>query len=415
VFSGISYSDLAWASSLGFAAVGGNNGHDGNSAAPLLNNPDAVEDFAWRSLYTAAIHGQALTKQFYKNGYKKAYYSGCSTGGRQGWKLAQSFPDLFDGILTGAPALYFSNLLSWIVHYYPLTGPPGSATFVTAPQWGAVQDLVYRQCDTIDGAKDGILEDPSRCHPVLDSLKCSASNSNTTTCLTPTQFKTVLASYFSYQGTHGQILSPSIEPGVEAEEPNNFYNGQPYYSADWWKYAIYNNPDWDPITFTPRDAEYAIAKNPGDIQTSNANLGPFQKHGGKVLGYHGQADTVVTPYISTKYYDAVSATMKLNPHQLDDFFRLFRIGGMNHCGGGNGPTAIGNSQQSSTDYSPENNVLMALVRWVEHDVPPEFVRGKSVTFDGTVAYSRKHCRYPKHNIHFGSKEYTDENSWKCID
>lgn len=45
----ISYGDLAYSASLGFASVGANNGHNGTSGGAFYNNEDVVKDFAWRS------------------------------------------------------------------------------------------------------------------------------------------------------------------------------------------------------------------------------------------------------------------------------------------------------------------------------------------------------------------------------
>ena len=102
--SGIQHDDLDYAASLGFAAVGANNGHDGITGEPFYNNPDVVADFAWRSLHTGVVVGKQLVETFYGAPHNKSYYLGCSTGGRQGFKAVQDFPDDFDGVVAGAPA-----------------------------------------------------------------------------------------------------------------------------------------------------------------------------------------------------------------------------------------------------------------------------------------------------------------------
>ena len=45
----IKYEDLAYTSGLGFSAVGTNNGHNGTSGKPFLNNAEVVEDFVYRA------------------------------------------------------------------------------------------------------------------------------------------------------------------------------------------------------------------------------------------------------------------------------------------------------------------------------------------------------------------------------
>lgn len=99
----IQYPDLAYAASFGFATVGANNGHNGTSGYAFYKNPDVVHDFVERSLHTGVVIGKEVTKQYYGAAHKKSYYLGCSTGGRQGFKAVQSYPDDFDGVLAGAP------------------------------------------------------------------------------------------------------------------------------------------------------------------------------------------------------------------------------------------------------------------------------------------------------------------------
>ncbi|KAL7267199.1 hypothetical protein RUND412_010226, partial [Rhizina undulata] len=44
----IKYADVSYGTSLGFATVGTNNGHNGDTGAPFENNPSTLEDFARR-------------------------------------------------------------------------------------------------------------------------------------------------------------------------------------------------------------------------------------------------------------------------------------------------------------------------------------------------------------------------------
>lgn len=45
----VSYKDIAYGSSLGFASVGANNGHNGTSGGAFYNRPEVVADFSYRS------------------------------------------------------------------------------------------------------------------------------------------------------------------------------------------------------------------------------------------------------------------------------------------------------------------------------------------------------------------------------
>ena len=99
--AGIQYADLAFGTQFGFATVGANNGHDGDTGK-YFTNTEVLEDFAYRSVHTGAMVGKEITSLFYDQGFNKSYYFGCSTGGREGYKSVQAFPEDFDGALTGA-------------------------------------------------------------------------------------------------------------------------------------------------------------------------------------------------------------------------------------------------------------------------------------------------------------------------
>jgi len=99
----VAYPELSYMASMGFAVVGTNNGHNGTSGKAFYNNADIVHDFASRAIHTSAIVGKQVTKAYYGEEHKKSYYTGCSTGGRQGLKSVQEWPEDFDGVIAGAP------------------------------------------------------------------------------------------------------------------------------------------------------------------------------------------------------------------------------------------------------------------------------------------------------------------------
>lgn len=159
--------------------------------------------------------------------------------------------------------------------------------------------------------------------------------------------------------------------------------------------------------------------NPFNIQTFNPNLSAFRKSGGKLIHYHGNEDGIISAEISARYYDLVSKTMNLKPHSIDQFYRFFRISGMGHCGNGNGAHFIGNSQSNlGPSNKPEENVLWALVKWVEEGIAPNYITGTAYVNDsrddGIVDYKRNHCRYPFSNVYRGKGNPKDPNSWACI-
>lgn len=404
---------MAYGTMLGFATVGANNGHNGTSGAAFLNNHEVLADFAYRSLHTGVVVGKKITTQFYPEGYRKSYYLGCSTGGREGWKSVQRFPQDFDGVVSGSPAFNFVNLNSWGLFLNKITGPMGSPTSLTELQWEAVQKEVVRQCDGIDGALDGLIEDPSLCQPILETLICTPQ-ANSSTCLTGTQANSVRQVLSPFYGPDGTLYYPQMNPGVEASSFGLYYNGlPPLYPTQWYQDVVLNNPNWDYTTWTLDDAAIALAQDPFEIETYDANLAGFQNVGGRVLHYHGMQDPLISSESSKLYYRKVAESMNLGPSDLDEFYRFFTISGMAHCAPGTGASYIGQGIGTYVSSDAEDNVLMAMVKWVEEGIAPETVRG-SMMKDNKVEYRRRHCRYPKRNVYRGHGRYEDENAWECI-
>lgn len=152
----IQYPDLSYGSSSGFATVSGNNGHNGSSAMPMYQQPGVLEDYVYRAIYTGGVVGKEVAGAFYGDSVSKSYFMGCSGGGRQGFKMAQSFPDIFDGIIAAAPAINFNNLINFGGWLSTIAGfNTSSPEFVSEYLWQIIHEEVMSQCDGLDGAVDG--------------------------------------------------------------------------------------------------------------------------------------------------------------------------------------------------------------------------------------------------------------------
>lgn len=405
----IFYQDLAYGVSQGFATIGTNNGKNGTSGEGFYQNPAVLEDFAYRSIHLGTKIGKKVTQSFYGKKHKTAYFLGCSTGGRQGFKAAQDFPDDFDGILAGAPAFAMNSLLSWCASFYTYTGPPGSPTFLNSYQWDLVMQDVLRQCDGLDGLIDGVIEDPDLCSYRPESLLCSKSSTNED-CLTGAQAGTVRAFFSDLHGADGALIFPRLQPGAN---PILLGSGSPFpYSVDWFRYVIYSDLEWEP-NFGVDDYAAAIALNPFNIQTWKGDLSAAKESGLKILHYHGLNDQLISSDNSQRYYNHVARTMGLPSSELDHFYRYFRISGFEHCLGGVGASRIGNSLANSVGSEPEDNVLWALVKWVEEGSGPEYVRGLGIRTDNTT-FVRNHCKYPLRNRYRGEGNPDKAESWECV-
>ncbi|PVF96126.1 putative feruloyl esterase [Serendipita vermifera] len=414
----IQYEDLAYTAGRGFSAVATNNGHNGTSGGAFFNQPEVITDFAWRAVYTGVVVGKDITDKFYDAPHRKSYYFGCSTGGGQGWKMVQDFPDLFDGVVVGAPALAFNGLIADSANFYRIPGDASSPTFLPPDLWETVHQGILDQCDELDGLKDGILEDPDLCQFDPTPLLCYNNPGSTEKCLTPAQAIAVLQVFSPVTGANGEFIYPRMNPGSEIISSFILYNGQPFsYSAEWFKYVVYNDSSYDPTQFSLEDASKAVAMNPSDIQTFKGDLSKFRDQGGKILHWHGLADFLISSDISSRYYHQVLETMNTTSDQLDNFYRYFRVSGTGHCSGGEGATKIGqNIDDVSYEDSP-NNILARIVDWVENGNAPETIRGTKFVNDTQslgVSFARNHCKYPARNVYHGDGVTNDETQWTCI-
>ncbi|KAJ4336556.1 Feruloyl esterase [Ascochyta clinopodiicola] len=414
----IKYEDLAYTSGAGFAAAGTNNGHNGTGGLPFYKNADVVEDFAYRALYFGTLVGKQVTKEFYGKAHDKSYYFGCSTGGRQGFKAAQDFSEEFDGIVAGAPAIAFNNLTSWSGSFFRATGTNTSDTFVTSAQWAIVHADVLKQCDELDGYSDGILEYPPLCNYNPSGLLCTGGNKTSNTCLTAKQVQTVKTVLSAVYNDNGDLVYPRLQPGAEILASIILLGGVPFpYTTDWFRYAIYNDTTWSPATLNGSDYDNAARINPSNIQTWKGDLSDAKKNT-KILHWHGQMDAIISSANSPRYYDYVRDTMGLSSDELDSFYRFFTVSGTGHCGGGDGAHVIGQATDEVSTYDPKENILMAIVDWVEKDNAPETLIGTKYVNDTMslgVEFQRAHCKYPKRNQYKGEGDPNVIGSWECVD
>ncbi|KAI0201154.1 feruloyl esterase B [Astrocystis sublimbata] len=427
----VKYEDVAYGAANGFASFGTNNGHDGGSGEAFYQNDDVVIDFSWRALHTSVELGKELASNFFDKAPGKSYYIGCSLGGRQGIGNAEKFPSDFDGIVAGAPAVDFNSLYSFRASFFTITGSSASPDFISGNTWKTtIHDEVMRQCDDIDGVKDGIIEDPVLCHFDAAQLLCKDNATSSTSisggCLTAAQVDIAKRIYGDYTWPNGTLLYPRVNPGGENLASSGLYSGNAYGpSADWFKYAVLGQPSWDPATYTTDDAALAIGKNPGDIATwsSSQTLSAFKDKGGKILSYHGQQDQQISSLNSIRFWkrlagDAGEAGGDLE--KMDAFYRLFRIPGMDHCGGGPGAWTVGQSGTApsySIPFDKEHNVLAAIVDWVEKGEAPDEIVGTKFIEDSAekgVSYLHRHCRYPFRSTYSGSGDPLDMGSWHCV-
>ncbi|KAK7046620.1 carboxylic ester hydrolase [Favolaschia claudopus] len=393
----IDYDDLDYGSSLHFASIGTNNGHDGQSGMPFLGHPEVINDFAFRAVHVEAVVGKQIVDAYYGRPHSKSYYLGCSTGGRQGTQAALKFPDDFDGIVAGAPATDFNHLVHWInmiALYIGAPDPESSTAFITPELWEVVAKEVLRQCDDIDGVQDGIITEPDSCDFRPESLLCAGNESTLGgVCLAEAQIEALRNIYSPIYGRDGKLLFPRYDPGAEGFPADSFIGTIPDRSGEWVKYAVLNDTDFDFREYGLKQAELMDKINPGGIATFDGNMSAFRDRGGKFLTFHGRMDTIIASGNSKRVYDLISRTLQMP--SLDEFYRLFLVPGLSHCIFGPGATRFGQVKRGSNAVNDtSHNILLAMVDWVEGGIAPDTIIG---TADDGIA-TRVHCRYPHRSV-----------------
>ena len=389
------YGPLADGVKRGFATAGTDTGHEGGSASFAMGHPERLPDFAYRAVHEMTVTSKAIIQSFYGSAPRYSYWNGCSTGGRQGLKEAQKFPADFDGIVAGAPANFQTHLHVWSIWVaQQMNKTPDS--YLPPDKLAVLHKAVLQVCDPEDGVKDGLINDPTRCHFDPKTIECKGEDHSA--CLNPAQVAAVAAIYLGPKDAHGKDVFPSFEPGSELGW--NLLAGKQAASvaADSFTYVVYKNPSWDWRSMNLDTDVAAIEKTYGTlIDATDPNMKPFFSHKGKLLLYHGWNDQAIAPLNTVNYYSNVVKNLGGEAKAADDV-RLFMVPGMTHCAGGEGPN----------DFDK----MTAIQDWVEHGKAPEILIASHST-NGAVDRTRPLCVYPKVAKYKGSGSIDDAANFSC--
>src|SRR5262245_20338088 len=158
----IPYPALAAGVQRGYATAATDTGHQGGSGSFVLGHPEKLIDFAYRAVHEMTVKSKAIVEAYYGSGAKFAYWNGCSSGGKQGLKEAQKFPNDFDGIIAGAPANYWTHLMAgaaWAGQAVNKT----EGNYIAPAKYSLIHEAAINSCDSRDGLKDKLIDDPRKC------------------------------------------------------------------------------------------------------------------------------------------------------------------------------------------------------------------------------------------------------------
>ena len=427
---GINWLDMGAGLQYGFAVVSTDTGHNSTSfnGTWALNNPESLTDWGYRAMHGSVTLAKDVASEWYGKDIEYSYYSGCSTGGRQGLKEIQISPESFDGVLAGAPAWWTSHLQTWTVEIGRLSLPATKPEYIPVTLFPAIGAEVLRQCDAVDGVLDGVITKPSACDFNYNALLCTPT-SNPSACLTATQLDTLYTIYHDYVDVNNTFVFPHLELGSEAQwsvllgsnsTPNAL--GIAYVQN-----FLLNDPTWSWEDYDYSIVQLADTLDPGNATADDFDLSPFQARGGKLIQYHGLADGLIPTGSSPYFYNHVYRTLLPCGISLEPWYRLFLVPGMQHCGGSavdapwyfagpNQAGLLGSGVHSVPGFmDARHDALLALMAWVENGTAPGSIiatKFKNDTVSMGVERQRPLCPYPTFAEYVGGN-VNASGSWNC--
>lgn len=407
-FSGGSANGVNQPVSLGYVSGSTDTGHEGGSGSFALDSNgrlkwQLIRDNAHVGIHEMTVAGKALAEAMYGAAPRYSYFYGCSTGGRQGLMEAQRYPQDYNGIVAGAPAINFPKLMMqsiWGSVQMNLSG-----TAVPACKLAAATAAAVAACDAMDGVKDGVIEDPGRCHydpkdligsPAGDCGRFTEADANIIRKIWEGPRRED-GSFLWYGQSRGAPLNALAGTRGNPPQPVGFA-----FTQDWLKYWITQDPqfDWTTITgaayqryWDQSMEEYAIV-----IGTDNADLSAFRDRGGKVILWHGWADPLITADGTIDYYKRLQQQMG-GSEKTAQFARFYLAPGVGHCGGGDGPAPYGQ--------------LDMLLSWVENGKAPETLTAAKRDQTGAITRSRPLCQFPQVAKYKGSGSAERAENFVC--
>jgi feruloyl esterase len=392
----IPYAAMMNALTRGYATSSTDTGHTGNNARFAQGHPEKAVDFGWRAVHEMTIASKRIIAAYYDNAPRFSYWSGCSAGGRQAMKEAQRFPADFDGIIAGSPGLDWTGRATQAVRVMKAL-EKNEAARLSPAQTQMLHRAAVNACDALDGTKDGLIADPSRCRFDPSVVQCKGAGESA--CLTPLQVETARMIYSPVINAKTKREIAGLAPGSELGwTPTGWTASARATGVDQFRFLVFNDPGWDVQQFdAAADVSRAEDADGGTINALDPNLKPFLARGGKLIQYHGWSDPQISPFNSTQYYARVVDALG-GAGAIRDGYRLFMAPGMGHCTGGEGPSTF--------------DMIAALEQWVEHGKAPDQIVASHST-DGAVDRTRPLCPYPQIAVYTGKGSIDETSSFEC--
>ncbi|HXQ26573.1 MAG TPA: tannase/feruloyl esterase family alpha/beta hydrolase [Candidatus Acidoferrales bacterium] len=404
----ISYGGLVREIGRGSATASTDTGHldvGATSEAPdawAIGHPEKVADWGHRAVHATAVAAKQLIQAYYGKPQKLSFWSSCHEGGNQALTEAQKYPLDYDGIAAGDPAYFITHLqaMSEYTTWVSLKNGVKAPGYIPPSKYPVIHRAALDLCDKLDGVRDDIIEDPTRCPFNPETIRCPG-NADYASCLTGPQVETAKLIYAGPKFSDGKQIYPGFDPGSELGWGLMAAGPDPLsISTGFFKAVVFENPNWDFKTFdVDRDTRLADSKVGASLNSNDPNLKPFKDHGGKLLIYQSWDEAIIPPRSMIDYYQSVLAAMG-GPSQTQDFVRLFMVPGMGMCAG------FGFGSDGTFD------AMDVVQKWRETNVAPDKIIN-SHKVAGVVDRTHPACPYPQVAIYKGTGDTLDAANFTC--
>jgi hypothetical protein len=381
----------------GFAVVSTDTGHKSHGGPfdfGFVKDQQAYLDFAYLANAQVAVFAKQVIAQYYGKPAAHSYFAGCSTGGREGMILSQRYPTVFDGIISGDPAMRtgLSNLAigKWIPVAFnqiapkDANGKPIITQAITDNDRKLIMNKLMNRCDAKDGIADGMISDPLACDFDPEMLACKGKTSGS--CLAPDKAAAIKKALGGPKTSGGTQVYPGFlyDAGITGGAPiRGLLSPGP---------GIFGPAPTDMTVDVDKEARAAVQPLADSMST---NLTTFSGHGGKLIFYHGDSDPWFSPLDTLGYYKDMAASNGSLEAVLR-WSQFYFVPGMAHCDGGPGLDQF--------------DLLGPMVNWVEKGTTPTSVIAPGKAFPGRT---RPLCAYPKHAHYKGQGDTEDASNFEC--
>lgn len=401
----------------GYVIVGSDSGHQTKGMTEgswALDNPSALDNFAFASIPAVLESAIAATELLYGSRPILKYFYGWSTGGREALQQAQSNPGNYNGIIAMEPLYDYNAFALKNLAIQKMIFANKAAGWMSPAKIKVLSDAQLAACDKLDGLADGIISNVSACAFDVRSIRCSDGTDQGDSCLSDAQIASlqVIRSNTELPVPLVNDIHTAYGFGIGGEADNAMGLTNAHYgpkpqpgslgiaiAAGWAINVMASDPKLNIFAYDPRDDAQRIYYLSEKVTAANADLSAFADRGGKMILWHGSCDFVTQPQGSVEYYKRVSQVM--SQKDIGNFFTFYTSPGVTHLGTGPGAGIV--------------DLLSVLENWTEKNVaPPDSITATKFGPDRKPAFTRPICQYPNWPKYNGTGDVNQASSFTCV-